>query len=213
MHDPRPKLRWYQFRLRTLLIFVTLFAIPCSWVAVKKEQKRREREAATEIEKLGGKVAWSRPWGPRSSQRLLGDDLFGSVTIVVLDGTQVTDAGLEHLKGLGQLRQLEFRSTQVTDAGLEHLQGLKQLQWLALDETKVTDAGLEHLQGLGQLRELQLNGTQVTDAGLEHLKGLGQLQTLRLTGTHVTDAGVGKLQQTLPKCNILHWASYRPRNN
>ena len=50
---------------------------------------------------------------------------------------------------------------------------------------------------------VDLAGTKVTDAGLEHLKGLGQLQELRLAATDVTDKGVKKLQQALPKCQIL----------
>ena len=45
-----------------------------------------------------------------------------------LDGTQVTDAGLEHLKGLSRLQELYLDGTQVTDAGLEHLKGLSQLK-------------------------------------------------------------------------------------
>ena len=35
----------------------------------------------------------------------------------------------------------------MTDAGLEHLKGLTKLQWLDLAGTEVTDAGLEHLKG------------------------------------------------------------------
>ena len=68
--------------------------------------------------------------------------------MLCLDGTQVTDAGLEHLKGLTRLQSLDLSGTQVTDAGLEHLKGLTQLQWLSLEGTQVTDAGLEHLKGL-----------------------------------------------------------------
>ena len=45
-----------------------------------------------------------------------------------LDGTKVTDAGLEHLKGLTQLHKLGLNNTKVSDAGLEHLNGLTQLQ-------------------------------------------------------------------------------------
>jgi Leucine-rich repeat (LRR) protein len=62
---------------------------------------------------------------------------------------------------------------------------------------------LENLQGLTQLSILWLDHTAVTDAGLEHLKGLTQLQTLDLSGTNVTDEGVKKLQQALPKCQIV----------
>jgi hypothetical protein len=58
----------------------------------------------------------------------------------------------------------------VTDAGLEHLKGLTQLQTLLLDNTAVTDAGLEHLKGLTQLKSLHLGGTKVTDAGVNELR-------------------------------------------
>jgi Leucine-rich repeat (LRR) protein len=49
-------------------------------------------------------------------------------------------AGLEHLKGLTQLRELSLNGTQVTDAGLEHLKGLSELETLSLDDKRVTDA-------------------------------------------------------------------------
>lgn len=39
-----------------------------------------------------------------------------------LDGTQVTDAGLVHLKGLTNLEYLYLRKTQVTDAGIAELE-------------------------------------------------------------------------------------------
>ena len=54
-----------------------------------------------------------------------------------------------------------------TDAGVAHLKGLTQLQLLELGNTKVTDAGLANLKGLTQLQSLDLHGTQITDAGLQ----------------------------------------------
>jgi hypothetical protein len=45
MDAPKPKLRWFQYRLRTLLVVVTLFAIPCSWLAVKRQQAKRRLES------------------------------------------------------------------------------------------------------------------------------------------------------------------------
>ena len=59
---------------------------------------------------------------------------------------------------------------QVTDAGLEHLKGLANLRVLQLLNTKVTDAGLEHLKGLTSLRDLHLWNTQVTDDGVKELQ-------------------------------------------
>ena len=96
----------------------------------------------------------------------------------------------------------DLARTQITDAGLEHLKGLTQLQALFLDSTQITDAGLVYLKGLTKLEFLRLQFTQITDAGLVHLKGLTGLQTLELSNTKVTDAGVAELQKTLPDCRI-----------
>ncbi len=121
-----------------------------------------------------------------------------------LDNTQVTDVGLAHLEGLDGLQTLVLSNTKVTGVGLEHLKGLKQLQVLDLGVTEVTDAGLAHVEGLKQLQHLYLGNTPVTGAGLvEHLKGLGGLQSLDIIGTNVTPEGLEKLQEALPKCQIM----------
>ena len=44
------------------------------------------------------------------------------------------------------LEYLDLNNTQVTDAGLEHLKGLEKLNWLLLKNTKVTDAGVNDLK-------------------------------------------------------------------
>ena len=115
-------------------MFVTLCAIPCSWLAVKKEQAKREREAVAAIRQLGGGV-------------LYDDRFFHNVQSVFLFMGDVTDTDVENLKGLTQLKELGLNYTSVTDNGLEHLKGLKQLQQLDLrGTTKVTDVGVEKLQ-------------------------------------------------------------------
>ena len=135
MLAPLPKLRWYQFSLRSLLLFVALCAIPCSWVAVKRERVRRQQEM---IEKLGGAVAYvdvfSLPGIPEEY------DFAGL-------GNRVTDADLERLiPVLSRVTHLDLSDTQITDAGLQHLTGLIQLQYLYLKRTKVTDEGVKKLQ-------------------------------------------------------------------
>ena len=64
---------------------------------------------------------------------------------------------------------LDLSDTEVTDAGLEQLKGVTGLEALALG-AKVTDAGLEHLKGLTELTFLQLFGTKVTDNGVDKLQ-------------------------------------------
>ena len=97
---------------------------------------------------------------------------------------------------------LDLSFSHVTDAGLEHLKGLTDLQWLDLRNAEITDAGLEHLKGL-KLQELLLTNTHVTDAGLKHLKGLTKLQRLFLNGTQVTDTGINDLREAFPNLNIV----------
>ena len=181
----------FQFSIRSLLVLVVVVAIPCSWMM---QEIKRQRKAVAAINESGGQVSWYGPFGPIWLTRLLGDDFFLAVYSVQWPGPQVTDADLEHLTGLKQVRLLLLDSTQVSDAGLEKLKGLKQLEILSLNETKITDAGLEHVKGLKQLKQLSVYGTKITDAGLEHLKGLKQLHTLSLGGTKITDAGLEHLK-------------------
>jgi hypothetical protein len=51
--SPKPTCRWFQYSLRTLMIIVTLFAIACSWFAVKMQQARRQREAVGRVQVQG----------------------------------------------------------------------------------------------------------------------------------------------------------------
>ena len=68
--------------------------------------------------------------------------------------------GLGVPQGPAPTPRLYLSHTEVTDAGLEHLKLLSQLQTLDLGGTKVTDAGLEHLKDLAQLQSLDLGGTE-----------------------------------------------------
>jgi hypothetical protein len=204
--QPKRKRRWFQFSLRTLLIFTLIVAIACAWLGRKIERKRKEREAVEATVKLGGlvtcdyeKAGVAEPPGPDWLRNLLGEYFFSEVVSVDRSvphesDASVSDAELVNLKGFTQLQTLQIAGADVTDAGLEHLKGLTQFHRLVLRNTKVTDAGLEHLKGLTQLRTLDLGSTKVTDAGLANLNSLPQLQDLYLDSTQVTGAGLQHLE-------------------
>ncbi len=126
---------------------------------------------------------------------LLGDDFFSHVVDVDFSETPVTDAELERVtRGFPRLQCLRFTSAaQVTDEGLEHLKGLTQLLELDLSCTQISDAGLQRLAELTQLRWLHLQRTKITSAGLEHLQALGRLEWLGLDETQVKDNGMAHL--------------------
>ncbi|MFI5384877.1 MAG: leucine-rich repeat domain-containing protein [Fimbriimonadales bacterium] len=102
----------------------------------------------------------------------------------ITDGAMKTVAGFEHLT------ELVVNGTQVTDAGIQELKNLHSLKRLALADSRITDAGLRVLANFANLDTLILSGTQVTDGGLSALRGLKSLKLLILTDTEVTDAGM-----------------------
>ena len=148
--EPRKhKLRWYQFSLRSLMIFVTLWAIPCSWLGVKMKQAREQRAAVEWIEGLGGSVGYDYqldasgkqikgaiPPGPAWVRELLGDDFLTRVAVVVLRKSRVTGTGLERLKGIAQLRILVLDHTVVTDGDLERVKSLPKLEYLSTSRAR-----------------------------------------------------------------------------
>ena len=91
-----------------------------------------QAEAVAAIKKLGGTV--------------ILDKTSGEVAGVDLIGTQITDAGLVHLKDLTSLKDLYLDGSQITGAGLVHLKDLASLTTLGLDGTKITDAGLAEIK-------------------------------------------------------------------
>lgn len=227
---PKPKLRWYQFSLRTLLIAVTLFAFPCSWLAVKINQARRQRIAVAAIVKEGGSVNYDwqfvngqkEPRGPAWLRSIFGEDLFSNV----LQASVKSDAGLACLTDLPKLQALSLARSQVTDDGLQQIEGLSQLQFLNLANTKITGRSLSHLKKLSRLQSLYLGNTPIADSDLAHLGPLTNLVVLYIDNTNISDAGlkyieklpnltrlsaantkiaadgVEKLKRALPKCEI-----------
>jgi sugar lactone lactonase YvrE len=141
--------------------------------------------------------------------------------------THVTDAGLAHLAGLVNLRQLHIHGPQTTETALPFIGQLRELYELdiydrpASNETlsqvghlpklrflrlflgTFDDEGVKSLAGLTTLEELVLNSGKVTDAAIEHLAGLKDLRTISLAGTRVTDAGKQRLNELLPRVQIM----------
>ena len=94
----------------------------------------REEKAVQAIEVLGGLVTRDETLPGRP------------VVEVDLSRTPITDASLEQLKELKDLRELRLSETPITDAGLKNLKEFKGLEYLDLTGTPITDAGLKDLK-------------------------------------------------------------------
>src|SRR5207244_259173 len=123
---PKRKRRWFQFSLRSLMIFTLICAVASAWLGKRVVQKRKEREAVEAIVKLGGQAHYDyqnltdgKPPGPAWLRKLLGENFFSEVDVVnLLDARGLP---LEQLSEFSQLKELDLRRTRVTDAGLVHL--------------------------------------------------------------------------------------------
>ncbi len=221
----KPRRRWLQFSLRTLLVLMLVISVPLGWFAFKLWQAREQREAIRRIEELGGFAYYdfeiddhgmpTYPYRPpilRMADDLLEEHFCATLVTAGIRQDQVqeldrerTDALLDRLIELTELRTLYLLNGAVEDAGVKKLTSRNRIQRLYLSGTDVTDNGLQYLQALPQLEVLMLHSTKITDAGLLHLQGLYQLNELDLADTQVTDAGVGELQQALPNLQIYRW--------
>ena len=95
----------------------------------------------------------------------------GQIESLDLARTQVTDAGLAKVAQMKNLKELRLDNTGITDAGLDHLKGLTELVYLNVYGSKVTDAGLQKLAELKKLKSLYVWQTGVTKAGVQQLRG------------------------------------------
>ncbi|MEZ6063414.1 MAG: DUF4259 domain-containing protein [Planctomycetaceae bacterium] len=86
-----------------------------------------------------------------------------------IEGSGITDRGMEHVGQLKNLRDLEIRGPKVTDAGVAYLQSLPNLDSLSLRRTQITDAGLKFLANLKSLRSLSVDHSKVSAAGLKKI--------------------------------------------
>ena len=204
----KPKRRWFQFSLRTVLLLMSVFAL---WLGIKTHRVRQQEDAIRKIAAWGGTAHFgyqistnfrgdrildpkALPPGPSWLRRIIGESYLRDVVEVSLRDTQVGDSELEFVEQLPMLESLDLSNTPVTSRGLVHIEKLRNLQGLYLINTDVDDLGLKHLARLTSLERLSLWNTQVGDAGVKHLSGLTNLRALVLDGTAVTDEGLKHLQ-------------------
>ncbi len=191
--------RWFRFRLRTLLIVVTVLSVSLGWVSWRLQQVGRERATIAWVVEMGGRVVYQsnfnfdkRSWWEKTTYKWFGE----RVVDVNLHNKQVSD--LLPLAELKNLEGLMLGNTQVSD--LSPLAELKNLISLTLGNTRVSDLSL--LAELKRLTTLSLNSTPVSD--LSPLVELKRLRKLHLDNTQVSGEQVQELRQALPHCQISH---------
>ena len=113
------------------------------------------------------------------------------LTYLDLSGFQRTDSGLW--------------SISLTDAGLESVATLGDLKELRLGGTSVSGRGLEQLKGLQEIERLDLQGCKrITDTAVPVLSSFTRLKVLDVKDTALTAEALEGLKKALPQAQILH---------
>lgn len=178
-------------------------------------------DVAAEVEKQGGtvvrdaagrivEISLARTWANDADIERLSE--VTTLKRLDLSLTYVSDRGLEHVKRLAQLEDLNLYAAEfITDAALAYLRGHRQLQRLNLRGTDVTDTSLAFIAALPNLKALDISFTQITDVGLEHLAALAALEELNLGGNKISGVGLHVLK-LLPNLKKLSFYGVQRRN-
>jgi len=109
--------------------------------------------------------------------------------------TRITDSGLERLRDLKGVRELDLYFAEfITDEGLSALATWNKLERLNLRGTRLTSRSLEHIAKLTALKHLDLSYSQIDDTNVELLADLPQLESLALGGTRIGVAALAALK-------------------
>lgn len=140
----KPKLRWYQLRLRSIAMGVTLIAIGlASWAAFVRPYLEQSAIRAA-IRRAGG--TFESEGGPALLQELLGEDTCQNLTLVNLADIDPKPGLLVGVSSLPRLEVLVLGGVSITDESLRNIPACESLQAVILDSTLVSEAALESVR-------------------------------------------------------------------
>lgn len=118
----------------------------------------------------------------------------------------ITDAGLDHLRGMTKIKEISLYGPGFTDAGLRKLRGFGEFRGFLSDNAKFTDEGLRELSRHHKLQTLYLfsdsHQPRIPDAGIRHLRQLKNLSELIIEGVKISEGAVEDLRRALPHCDV-----------
>ncbi len=179
----------------------------------KAEQRSQEERLASEVARCmqdltSGASNEIYLYGMRRTDELLEHFRERTdVRSILLEVTDISDAGMAHIATMPNLEQLALTvADRVGDSGLAAIAGHKRIEKLWLYNTHVSDGGLASLKSLPSLNTLGLNwsqrGERPTDACVVYLKQLTNLKTLIIGGDWISASGIAQIRSALPQCDV-----------
>jgi hypothetical protein len=225
---PRRNRRWFQFRLRTLMLAVTAVAIVCGLFV---SPAMRQRRIVHEINANGGQVYYDHEpqfflarWPEENwFDRTFGFD-FRHTATGVRPGYESSNGNLRRATELPHLESIDLSNSDVHDSDLSEISGLSGLKELDINllgfefsmgilhqaeqrDPHLTPASMRYLDGLTKMEKLSLESRScMTDDQMKYLAKMTSLRVLDLRGTSVTAVGLAQLkcQPTLQELDV--WA-------
>jgi Leucine-rich repeat (LRR) protein len=118
---------------------------------------------------------------------------FDHLETLVLDGCQLTNAGLEQVSKIKSLVSLSMDGGAIrdpnTDAGLAHIKNMQQLTSLHMDRAKFSPQGIANVAKMTWLESFSAAETLFNEQDLEQLAELTNLKDLNVSRTRIGDAG------------------------
>jgi transposase len=144
--------RWTRYTLRSVMLLILVCAVLFTWIRIRIEAGRRQKEAVAALRDSGASVHYDYEYdaakkrtkqrhasAPKWVRSAVGDDTLAKLDVV------------EHLGG----------TEEEMESGLSQLPKLRSLGRLYLGGSKVTDKQLLYIGQVADLRELYLEYTQI----------------------------------------------------
>lgn len=196
-----------RFRLRSLLVLVTLLSLVLGGWFTQVQPYRAQHLALTQIRSLDGGVLVRKAEGPAWQrylvQTFVAPEAFVEAHHITMHADQIPGAMQTTLARLPFVEHLKLDSSGVDDRMVAALPADAPLVSLSVRGTDISDRSLAKLARLRHLSNLQLESTGVTDEGLEWLERSRSLDQLWLRWTKVTPEGVERFREAHPECAVV----------
>jgi hypothetical protein len=191
---------FFQVKLRTILVLVTLVGIVFGVAEVTNMRYTRQRRIQAELQKARATVV-TETVDIKWLVDLFGKERLQKVIHVTLN-ENVTDVHLQLMHQLPDLQRYNVGTLPRNKQDTFQDGIFRDATYLNLTACDVSDAGMVWVGKCKKLETLFLTDTKVTDKGLKRLAELSKLRVLWLDDSKVTLEGVRELRRKLPAAYI-----------
>lgn len=230
----QPSRRWFQFRLRTLMVFMVVVSILLAGFAWRLQRARRQAEAVAKLRKLDDCVAYEAyaqfekgdPWPfnpddsyvPAFLRNWLGDDFFYDADQV--RGIRKQPASTSEVKqfweavaGLPMLRLLDVDGEWMDHDGFARLRGSQEIRHVNFIDAAVCRDTLRITGSFANLEAFYAGNPStfgndptlaIDDRAIAELDGATRLWFFALSNSRVTEKGLRHFAEHHPSLEQLY---------